>query len=182
MKKEIVGVVPVKKSSERIKDKNTRPFHNTNLFELKLKQLKDVKGLSKVIISSEDDGILAIAKNHGFDVHLRDPKYSTSTIPMSEVYSFIASQIQGEHIAWINVTNPLAEASVYEEAIENYQRMDPQHDCLLCVYEVKEYIFYNSKPVGFKPNPWPRSQDLKGICALNIWDHVNAHQSHDFWL
>ena len=36
MKKiEIVGIVPVKANSERIKKKNLRQFGNTNLFELK---------------------------------------------------------------------------------------------------------------------------------------------------
>ena len=44
MKKiEVVGIVPVKASSERVKKKNLRKFGNTNLFELKLKQLKKTK-------------------------------------------------------------------------------------------------------------------------------------------
>lgn len=167
MKKEIVALVPVKGVSERVKNKNMRPFYNTSLYELKLKHLKNVRGFSKIIISSENREILNIAQCKGFEIHVRDPKYSTSTIPMSEVYSYIASEIQGEHIAWVNVTNPLAEANVYEKAIEEYKLMDPKYDCLLSVYEVKDYLFYNGKPVNFQPNPWPRSQDLSGICAMS---------------
>ena len=68
MKGDIVGLVPVKGSSERVKGKNIRPFHNTNLYELKLKQLKKVQGFANVIVSSENSQILETAKKNGFDV------------------------------------------------------------------------------------------------------------------
>ena len=46
MKKiEIEGIIPVKAYSERVKKKNLRKFVNTNLFELKLKQLSKTKKL-----------------------------------------------------------------------------------------------------------------------------------------
>ena len=40
---DIVGIIPVKANSERVKRKNIRKFSNTNLFELKLSQLKKNK-------------------------------------------------------------------------------------------------------------------------------------------
>ena len=168
MKKEIVAVVPVKGNSERIKHKNTCSFHNTNLFELKLNQLKLVNGFTKVIVSSEDEDILTIANNSGFEIHNRDPKYSTSNIPMSDVYSYIASEISGEHIAWVNVTNPLVGSKIYEKAINEYNVMPVENDCLLSVFKVQDYLYYNNRPVNFKPFPWPRSQDLNGLCAISF--------------
>jgi CMP-N-acetylneuraminic acid synthetase len=181
MKKEIVALVPVKASSERVRNKNTRPFHDTNLFELKLHQLKDVKGFSNITISSEDERLLKIAIDNGYDVHHRDPKYSTSTVPMSEVYSYIASEIKGEHIAWVNVTNPLAESKVYDGAIEIYEDMDSNFDCLLSAYEVKEYLFHNGRPVNFKPNPWPKSQDLSGVCAISFVINILKREDMVKW-
>lgn len=181
MKKEIVALIPVKGTSERVKDKNVRPFYNTSLYELKLEHINNVQGFSKVIISSEDRKILDIAQSKGFEIHVRDPKYSTSTIPMSEVYSFIASEIQGEHIAWVNVTNPLAEANVYERAIEEYHSMSSKYDCLLSVFEVKEYLFYNGKPINFQPNPWPKSQDLSGMCAMSFVINILKREDMVRW-
>ena len=29
-------------------------------------------------------------------------------------------------------------------------------------------FFYKNKPIGFKPNPWPRSQDLKNLSILSL--------------
>ncbi len=169
MGKEIVALVPVKASSDRVKSKNTRPFHDTNLLELKLSQLKQVKSLDRVIVSSESKRLTDIARSFGFEGHDRDPKYSTSDVPMSDVYSYIASEIPGDYIAWVNVTNPLAETEVYEEAIRQFSQLDHErYDCLLSAYEVKDYFFYKGKPINFQPNPWPKSQDLEGVMALSF--------------
>lgn len=181
MGKEIVALIPVKGASERIKGKNIRPFCGTSLYELKLDQMRKVNGFSNIIVSSENKKILNIARKKGFNVHVRDAKYSTSHIPMSAVYSYIASEIKGEHIAWVNVTNPLADAENYENAIKEYNEMDSNYDCLLSVYEVKENIFYNRKPINFKPNPWPRSQDLKGLCAMSFVINILKREDMIRW-
>ncbi len=173
MKKGIVAIIPVKGNSERVPQKNIRKFHDTSLLELKIKQIKLAKGFSQVVVSSEDDEVLKIASKHGVSAHKRDPYYSTGSVPMSEVYSHLASVVEYDTIAWINVTNPLVGTNIYEDAIATYNSLElNKYDCLMSVYELKEYVFYNEKPVNFKPYPWPRSQDLKGLSvpsfAINI--------------
>jgi len=165
-KKKIVGIIPVKANSERVKKKNLRKFGKTNLFELKLKQLKKTKNFKKIVVSSEDKAILQIAQKNGFSTHLRDPYYSTSKVPMSEVYSYIGSSVKAEHVAWINVTNPLAETKVYDEAVNIYSKQYKFHDCLLSAIENKENFFFKNKPINFKRSPWPRSQDLIPLISL----------------
>ncbi len=176
-KKGVVGIIPVKGNSERVKRKNIRKFADTNLFELKLKQLKKTKNFDKLIVSSENHKILRTAKQNGFDVHERDPYYSTSKVPMSEVYSYVASEIQAEHVAWINVTNPLAGTSVYDLAVKLYFKKKNNYDCLLSATEQKENFFFKRKPINFKRSPWPRSQDLIPLISLpfviNILERKN---------
>ena len=176
MSREVVGLIPVKGDSERVEKKNLRPFGNTNLFELKLQQLKLAKGFSEIIVSSEDQHILKIAEQHGYTIHNRDPYYSTCDVPMSEVYTYIASEITGEHIAWLNVTNPLAEGPIYSQAIEKYKSMTPDYDCLLSVYGVQDYFFFTGQPINFKPYPWPRSQDLEEVYAMSFLINILPRQ------
>ena len=163
---EIVGIIPVKANSQRVKKKNLRKFGNTNLYELKLKQLSKTKNFKRFVVSSEDKKILDIASKHGFDIHFRDPYYSTSKVPMSEVYSYVASEIKGEEVAWINVTNPLCDHKIYDQAVTIYKRSINKYDCLLSAKENKENFFYKRKPINFKPFPWPRSQDLTPLISL----------------
>jgi len=181
MNKEIVGLIPVKGSSERVHMKNLRKFGESSLFELKLKQLSKARGFEDIVVSSEEDKILSIAEKKGFSIHERDPAYSTSDVPMSDVYSYIASEIKGENIAWINVTNPLANAECYTNAIELYNKMHSKYDCLLSVSEVQDYLFYKEKPINFQPNPWPKSQDLSGVVEMTFVINILKRQDMIKW-
>jgi len=179
--KDIVALIPVKGSSERVKRKNLRKFANSSLFELKLNQLKKTTCFSKIIVSSESEEILKIAQRKGFDVHHRDPYYSTSKVPMSEVYSYIASEIDGENIAWINVTNPLANKLVYEKAVRVYSKMPKKFDCLLSAVENKQNYFFKNKRVNFKRSPWSRSQDLIPLISLSFVINILKRENMIKW-
>ena len=176
MGKEIVGLLPVKGNSERVPMKNLRKFGESSLFELKLSQLSKAKGFDEIIVSSEEDMILSIAKKNGFGTHERDPKYSTSDIPMSDVYSYIASEIEGEDIAWINVTNPLADSDCYTNAVKSYKRMNEKYDCLLSVAEVKDYLFHQGRPLNFRSKPWEKSQNLTGVFEMTFVINILKRQ------
>ncbi len=163
----IIGIIPVKANSERVKRKNLRKFANTNLFELKLNQLSKTKHFEDFYVSSESKSILSKAKSMGFKTHLRDKYYSTPKVPMSKVYKYIASSIKAEHVAWINVTNPLVGSKIYDEAAQIYKKINvKKYDCLLSAIKNKENFFYKGKCVNFKRTPWPRSQDLEPLVSL----------------
>ena len=165
---QFIGLIAVKGTSARIHKKNIRPFYDTNLLQLKLDQLKKVKNIDEIIVSSESEECLDIAKNNDVTIHKRNPKFSTSNVPMSEVYSYLASECSGENIVWVPVTNPLVNTKIYQDAINLYKLMDSKYDCLLSAVKFKDYLFFKDKPVGFKPNPWPRSQDLSDLSVLSF--------------
>ncbi len=169
MKNKIVGLIPVKSNSDRVKKKNTRKFANSSLFLHKLKQLKQTKYFDEIIVSSEDRKILKKAEKEGFNTHIRQKKFSSSSVPMSDVYRNIASEIEGEYIAWINVTNPLFKAEYYDQAIKKFKSINKnKFDCLLSSFLIQDYFFFKKKPLNFKRYPWPRSQDLEGLVSLSF--------------
>ena len=165
-KKNIVALVPLNGNSVRVKKKNLTKFADSNLFKIKLNHLKKTNCFKKIIISSEDKMILEYAKKNGFDTHLRNKYYSTSKVPMSEVYRNIASEIEGDYIAWINVTNPLCNEYVYESAIKKFNKISKKYDCFLSAVKNQQNFFYKKKPINFKRSPWPSSQDLEPLLTL----------------
>ena len=163
----LTAIIPVKASSERLKNKNLHPFLDTTLYEHKLNQLRKVP-FDRVVVSSEDKEILKIAEDFGFLTHHRDPMYSTPNIPMSQVYTYLASEVPGDEIALVNITNPLVEAGHYTRAVDSWCTASIDYDCLLSAYNVQKYLWKDSMPVNFDPFPHPRSQDLQGVCALSF--------------
>lgn len=122
----------------------------------------------KVVVSSEEEGILDTALGMGFDTHVRDPKYSTPDIPMSEVYKYICSSVEGDDIAWVNVTNPLVDQDILWCAVDDWKNHWSNFDCLLSVYNLQKYVFWEEKPVNWTPSQHPRSQDLGGLLAMSF--------------
>ena len=165
-KKKIVAIVPVKGNSVRVKKKNLKKLENLKLFKIKLSQLKKTNCFEKIIVSSENKKILNYAKMNGFSTHLRDRYFSTSKVSMSEVYRNIASEIDGEYIAWINVTNPLCDEYIYQSAVKKFKKISKNYDCFLSAVKNKQNYFLKNKPINFKRSPWPRSQDLEPLISL----------------
>jgi len=165
----ITALVAVKGNSDRVPKKNIRKFSNSSLLEIKLQQLKSSNVFSEILVSSESDEVLSKVEPFDVSIHKRDPYYSTSLIPMSDVYEYLARQVKTDYIAWIPVTSPLVDEKIYREAIETFLTMDHDvYDSLLSVNEIQEYLYYNEKPINFTRDPWMRSQDLTGVCAINF--------------
>ena len=130
--------------------------------------MKKTDCFKKIIISSESKKILNYAKKNGFGIHLRDRFFSTSKVPMSDVYKNIASEVDGEYIAWINVTNPLCDEYIYQSAVKKFKTISKNYDCFLSAVKNKQNYFYKNKPINFKRSPWPRSQDLQPLISLPL--------------
>lgn len=79
----IKALVAVRSGSTRVINKNLRPFAGSNLLELKLNQLKRIKLLDGIVVNSNDDEMLAIAKNLGCETVKRDEYYASNTVSMS---------------------------------------------------------------------------------------------------
>jgi len=161
------ALIPVRAGSQRVKNKNIRPFANTNLLELKIKQLKQVEGVDEICVSSDSKQMLEAAASAGATAILRDSKYATSEIPMNDVYEHLALNVDCEHILYTNVTSPLIEINTYQKCIEKYFSLKG-YDSLNTVTLIKENLWLDDKPINYDPDNHPRSQDLPDIYALNF--------------
>ena len=163
----IKALVAVRSGSMRVQNKNLRPFAGSSLLEVKLAQLKRIKGLDGIIVNSNDDTMLSIAEKMGCETVKRDPYYASNEVSMSDVYKNMAENCDCDVIAYINVTNPLLKDETIEKAIEEYKNME-DFDSLNSAHLVKEFMFLDNKPVNYDLKNQPRSQDLPDYYALNF--------------
>ena len=68
----LVALVPVRKGSERVVNKNIRPFAGKNLLSIKLEQLKSVSSVDTIVVSTDCENMADIASSMGVGVHVRD--------------------------------------------------------------------------------------------------------------
>ena len=164
----IKALVAVRSGSQRVKNKNIRPFAGSTLLEVKLNQLKRIKELDGIIVNSNDDYMLKIAAGMGCETVKRDEYYAGNDVSMSDVYANMAENCDCDIIAYINVTNPLIKDETISEAINKFFENKNKYDSLNTAHLVKEFMFKDNLPINYDLRHQPRSQDLPNIYALNF--------------
>ena len=168
MKNSITALIAVRSGSVRVKNKNLKKFAESNLLELKIKQLKDVTGLSEIVVNSNCEEMLEIAKKYNVKAIKRDDYFASDSVSMSEVYENMARKIKTKYIIYVNCTNPLVKTETYKNAISDFFHNLSKYDSLVSCHNIKEFLYLDGKALNYDPQNQPRSQDLPNIVALNF--------------
>ena len=168
MQKKVSALIAVRSGSVRVKNKNIRAFNESTLLELKIKQLQSVKGINDVVVNSNSDEMLSIAKNLGAKTVKRDDYYASNTISMSSVFEDMAKNMDCENILYANCTNPLVSTNSYSDAIRIFLNNTSAYDSLVSCHDIKEFLYLDGKALNYDPMNQPRSQDLPDVVALNF--------------
>ena len=164
----LTAVIPVRKGSQRVKNKNLKPFSKKNLLAYKIETLLKVKSIKKIIINTDSDDAISIAKEYDVEFHKRDPYFASSECPNSEFWKHIAENTKSEFILFTHCTNPMIKPETYEDMIKIFQKNKENHDSFNSVSEVKEFLILNKKPINFQFSKAPNSQDLPDVIKLNF--------------
>ena len=176
MSEKIAFFLPTRKGSERVKNKNTRPFADIEggLVENKIKQLLSTKHIDEILFSSNDEMCIAIAEKYTSDSRLRiiprPNELCLSTTNLQDLICYVPTITNADHILWGHVTTPLVEAKVYDTAIEQYlSKITKGYDSLVSVKELKNFLLnQEGKLVNNTTDiPWPRTQDLEPLYEIN---------------
>lgn len=154
---DLVGVIPVRKGSQRVKNKNFKPFAESNLLIIKIKQLKKL-GLKNIIVNTDSDLAIRIAVDLNVDYHIRDEYYASSECSGSEYFEHIAKVTDAENILLAPVTAPLISTVSYERAISEY--FSSNCNSLMSIKVIQEFLWFDGKPINYDPKIAPNSQEL----------------------
>lgn len=149
----ITAVVPVREGSRRLKNKNIAPFAGTNLLINKLNQLKQVKEIDRIVVSSDSDTMLAMAKAQGVITHKRAAEFCDErSKTFGEVVAHICENVEGEDILWATCTAPLVFPKQYREAISLYFQNvhNGEYDSLVSMEPFKRYLWDDYGPVNYE--------------------------------
>ena len=164
----LVAVVPVRKGSQRVKDKNTKPFAKKNLLIYKLETLKKIKQLDKIIVNTDSEEAIDIAKKLGIDFQKRDKYFASSECSNSEFWSHIGKTTKSKYLMFTNCTSPFIRNTTYSNFIKKFKENINNYDSFNTVTEIKEFLYLNNKPINFDTSKTPNSQNLPDVVKLNF--------------
>lgn len=170
---QIKALIPVRSGSVRVANKNIRPFAGSSLLEIKIKQMKRIQAMGLidgVVVNSNCDEMLDIAKRLGAECVKRDERFAKSESKINEVYVDIAKHFDAEIMLYANCTNPMLEDKNVIESLEFYFARKNE-DSLNSCHLVKEFMWKllpKKETLNYDLYKMPRSQDLPDIVALNF--------------
>ena len=172
----IAFFLPTRKGSERVKNKNTRPFAGMDggLIENKIRQLLGTKLIDEIILSTNDEKCMEVAQKYVSDKRLRiiprPDELCLSSTNLQDLICYVPTITDANHILWGHVTTPLAGAEEYDNGIELYlSKLNEGYDSLVGVTELKNFLLNKEgKLVNNTTDiPWPRTQDLEPLYEIN---------------
>ena len=122
--KKLVAVVPIRKGSQRVKHKNFRPFGGKNLLIHKIETLKKLDALDDIIVNTDSDEAISIAKKLKVKYFRRDDYYASSQCLNSDFWKNVADNTTSEYIMFTNCTSPLIRLSTYENIIKIFNEKE----------------------------------------------------------
>jgi len=171
--------LPTRKGSQRVKNKNTKPFggYAGGLLELKLKQLSKLD-VDQVIFSTNDELSIAFAEKMIQDfpilkIDIRPNHLASSTANLSDLIAYVGEIVMTEHILWTHVTSPMVDDKTYIDAINKYKSaLETGYDSLMSVTSFKNFLWNEDRKdiINRSSNNnirWPQTQDLEDLYEIN---------------
>ena len=166
----LVAVIPIRKGSQRVKKKNFRAFGDKNLLINKIEKLKKLDFLDDIIVNTDSKKAIAIAKELNVKYFKREDYFASSQCLNSDFWKNVADNTNSEYIMFTNCTSPLIKLHTYKDVISLFKKLIKKNkfDSINTVTEIKEFLFKDNKPMNFRLNKTPNSQNLPEIVKLNF--------------
>ncbi|WNB16860.1 acylneuraminate cytidylyltransferase family protein [Marivirga arenosa] len=178
MNNQVTFFLPIRKGSQRVKNKNTRTFAGIEggLVRLKLEQLLKSTRIDQIVLSTNDEVSMEIAKNldsseSKIKVVPRPEELCLDITSLSELIKYVPTIIKKGHILWGHATTPFATAEVYDQVVDQYfNQIKNGYDSLITILELQNFILNKeAKIINYEHSEgkWPRTQDLPVLYEVN---------------
>ena len=170
------AVIPAKSRSERVPDKNFRPFfRGLSLVELKILSLKSA-GLRNIILSSNDHRASGIAAAQEVQYQERPDRLCQAEVDLGELFAFCLAELQDDLVYWAHPTSPFVSATSIGAALAFAMRGSQQ--CTIGVQKMHDFFWTNERPLNYDEARQPRSQDLSPY--FRVTGGIHIAQGRDF--
>ena len=163
----VVAVIPARAGSQRVENKNLKPFGDTTLLEYKLKKIVESGLFSDIVVNTDMRSAVDMAERYGVKSHWREAYYASSACTNSEYFEYLARFTECDVLAYCPCTSPFVQVATMETCINTLEARS-EADSVLTVSAIKEFLWLDGKPLNYEPERAPNSQDLPNVQAINF--------------
>lgn len=144
--KKIAVIIPARKGSKGIPNKNITLLNGIPLVEYTIKQAKKVRIIDKIIVSTDSEEVCSIAKRYDIEVKgLRPDELSNDTAILYDVIRYEINNYKlieagFEVLVLLQPTSPLRRCYMIESSLTNF--IDEDQESAVSVSEVDEHPIF----------------------------------------
>jgi CMP-N-acetylneuraminic acid synthetase len=173
----MLAIIPAKKNSTRLKNKNLRLLNNKPLIQYSIEAAKKSKLISRIIVSTDSKKIANLAIKLGAEApFLRPKKYSTKNASTRDVCCHAVKFLEKKEklmikeIIILQPTSPLRSSQDIDKAIKLFRRSKRNYLTSFTKVKPFEWFFHKNTVNGFSkilPSKSKNSQTIKQAYLLN---------------
>ena len=158
----IVAMVPIKLNSERVKEKNLRPFYDGKpLVQFILEALVKCQRIDEVYVYCSSERI----KDYLIEgvKFLKRPEYlDGNTCNCNDIIREFMKEVDADYYVVSHATAPFITPESIDRCIASVVYSE-EYDSAFTVEKIQTFLWSNGKPMNFDPSHFPRTQDLDPI-------------------
>lgn len=155
----VVAFLPVKGTSERIKNKNTSLLNGKPLFLHTLEKLVKCSFIDEVFLDTEMDAIYDMGKYTGCTYLKRDPALATNKTDGHSLFYNEAKKVDADIYIQILGTSPFIKPSTIQKGVNVLIEQGDKYDSVVLVRRDKQYTWNDDGPT-YDREHIPNSKDL----------------------
>ena len=161
---EIVALMPMRHSSERVPGKNYRPFGDGRpLFHHMVEVMANCPQITNIVIDTDSPTVKKQCAEYFPDITIIDrPEHLLGGMtPMNDVLLHDIAQVESKFYLQTHSTNPLLTKKTLQKAIDTFIENYPVYDSLFSVTKVQTRFWDSlARAINHNPNILLRTQDL----------------------
>ena len=164
----IIAVIPARGGSKGVPRKNIRLLAGKPLIAYTIEQALGARSVTRTIVSTDDDEIVAVSKEYGAEVVKRPAELATDTATSEAALIHALNYLRDTEgyepdlVVFLQATSPLRQPDDIDNAIEILQR--EQADSLFSACLVEGFVWRSTLgtlvPLNYAPDTRPRRQEL----------------------
>lgn len=177
----MIALMPMKAHSERVPNKNIRPFLGRPLYNFVLEELLESLYIKRIVINTDSEAIKADIlglKNEKIRIIDRPKEICGDFVGMNDIIKYDLSVTNSDYYLQTHATNPLLTSDLIDKAIEVYFKKISDYDSLFSVTKIQSRLYdKNGYPINHDLGELKRTQDLEPIYEENSNLYVFSKKS-----
>ena len=176
----IIGMIPARLGSTRVKNKNLRLLDDRPLIQYVVDAAVGSKLIDELYINSESTKFKPIAENSGINFYQRPAYLSSDTATNDEFSLDFIDNVECDILVQLLPTSPFITSIEIDKFIQ--AMLDGDHQTMISVTNIQIEAIFQGAPINFDmTKPTPPSQLLEPIqsyaCSLMGWN-VNTFRAN----